>query len=234
MSVKQKYFEFGDKPHKLLARQLRKIENDRSIHSIKSVSGAALTLPTDINNRFKQFYEALYSSKTNQDQVPIDTFLDKCNLSTLTQDDRDFLGADITLEEINKTIKSLKTGKTPGPDGIPSEVYKNFNELTPFMLQMFTQAFENGILPPSLYEAVITVIPKKGKDPEEVGGYRPISLINVDQKILAKTLANRLNTLLGKLIAPDQTGFVPGRSSFGNLRRLFNISSTLLRLYAQT
>lgn len=130
MYVKQKYFEFGNKPHKLLARQLHKLENDRSIHCIKSISGAPLTLPKDINNRFKQFYESLYSSKTNQDLVPIETFLDKCNLLTLTQNDRDFLGADITLEEINNTIKSLKTGKTPGPDGIPGEIYKNFNELT--------------------------------------------------------------------------------------------------------
>lgn len=223
MYIKQRYFEFGDKPHKLLARQLRKIENDRSIHKIKSDSGVPLTLPKDINDRFKQFYEKLYSSKNNEDPACIEAFLNKCNLPILTQEDRDFLGADITVEEINKTIKSLKTGKTPGPDGIPAEIYKNFKELTPFMHNMFTQSQEEGLLPPSLYDAIITVIPKKGKDPEEVGGYRPISLINVDQKILAKTLANRLNTLLGKLIATDQTGFVPERSAFSNLRRLFNI-----------
>lgn len=45
----------------------------------------------------------------------------------------------------------------------------------------------------------------------------------MDQKNLAKTLATRLNTLLGKLVNPDQTGFVSGRSSFNNLCRLFNI-----------
>ncbi len=45
----------------------------------------------------------------------------------------------------------------------------------------------------------------------------------MDQNILAKALATRLKTLLGKLVNPDQTGFVPGRSSFINIRRLFNI-----------
>ncbi len=40
---------------------------------------------------------------------------------------------------------------------------------------------------------------------------------------LAKALATRLNMLLGKLVNPDQTGFVSGRSYFNNLRRLFNI-----------
>ncbi len=91
------------------------------------------------------------------------------------------------------------------------------------MLKIFSQALEVGQLPQSFNEAIITVLPKKGKDPEEVAGYRPISLINVDQNILAKALATRLKTLLGKLVNPDQTGFVPGRSSFINLRRLFNI-----------
>ncbi len=90
------------------------------------------------------------------------------------------------------------------------------------MLKIFSQALEVGQLPQSFNEAIITVL-RKGKDPEEVGGYRPISLINVDQNILAKALATRLKTLLGKLVNPDQTGFVPGRSSFINIRRLFNI-----------
>lgn len=56
MFIKQKYSEFGDKPHKLLARQLRKIENDRTIHKIKSKTGNPLTLHKDINDRFRQFY----------------------------------------------------------------------------------------------------------------------------------------------------------------------------------
>lgn len=88
---------------------------------------------------------------------------------------------------------------------------------------MFSQSLKIGSLPPMLNEAVITRIPKKGKDPEEVGGYRPISLLNVDQKILAKVLANRLNRYLSTLVHPDQTGFVPGRNSFSSLRCLFNI-----------
>lgn len=62
--------------------------------------------------------------------------------------------------------------------------------------------------------AVITPILKKSKDPEEVGGYRPISLLNVDQKILAKILSNRLNRYMSMLGHMDETGFIPGRTSF--------------------
>lgn len=56
MFTKQKYFEFGDKPHKLLARQLQTMENDRTIHKIKLGSGTLLTSSKDINERFRQFY----------------------------------------------------------------------------------------------------------------------------------------------------------------------------------
>ncbi len=86
--MKQKYFEFGDKPHKLLSRQLRKLENDRKIHRIKSKSGTYLLCPIEINNRFKQLYESLYISNKTDDSSTMGAFLNGCNLTTLDQEDR--------------------------------------------------------------------------------------------------------------------------------------------------
>ncbi len=94
--TKQRYFEFGDKPHKLLARQLRKLENDRAIHKIKSRPGNILTSPKDINDRFRQFYESLYTSEVNSVEETMQSFLDKCDRPSLNQADRDTLEADIT------------------------------------------------------------------------------------------------------------------------------------------
>lgn len=221
--TQQKYFEFGEKPHKLLARQLRKMESDRTITQLKSNQGDILVSYKDINQRFQKFYEDLYSS-TTVDCSTMNTFLDSCDLPTLEKTDQDFLNAELSVEEIQETIKLLKNSKTPGPDGFPNEFYKKFSDLiSPYLLRMYTQAKEDGTLPPSLNEAIITVLPKKGKDPMEVSNYRPISLLTSDQKILAKTLSLRLNSLIGKLVHPDQTGFIPNRHSFFNLRRLFNI-----------
>lgn len=222
--TKQRYFEFGDKPHKLLARQLRKLENDRTIHKIKSGSGDVPTYPKNINDRFRQFYETLYTSEVNSVGETIQTFLDKCDLPSLSHADRDTLGADITCKELLVTIGSMKNGKSPGPDGLSNEIYKRFGGLlVPYLRKMYTQSYEDGILPQTLTEATITLLPKKGKDLEEVGSYRPISLLNSDQKILAKTLARRLNVFMGKLVHPDQTGFITQRNSFHNFRRLLNI-----------
>lgn len=166
--TQQKYFEFGEKPHKLLARQLRKIESDRTITQVKSEHGDLLVSYKDINQRFQQFYEELYSSRTSADNSVINNFLDGCDLPTLEQQDQDFLNADLSISEIQETIKSTKNNKTPGPDGLPNEFYKEFSDLlSPYLLKMYTQAKEDGTLPPSLNEAIITVLPKKGKDPSE-------------------------------------------------------------------
>ena len=210
--------------HKLLARQLRKRESDRAIHRVKSEEGTPLTSHRHINDMFRRFYDDLYNSKAHVQPEVADQFLDACDLPTLEQRDRDSLEKDITCEEIKKTINSQNNGKSPGPDGMCNEFYKKFsNMLAPILLRMYRKAYEVGMLPPTLNEATITVIPKKGKDLEQVGSYRPVSLLNTDQKIIAKTLSRRPCLYMAKLVHPDQTGFIPNRHSFNNLRRLFNI-----------
>lgn len=66
--AKQKYFEFGDKPHKFLARQIRKNVSDRMIHKVKSASGELLSSPKDINDR-KMHDQELTRSSTTEPKV---------------------------------------------------------------------------------------------------------------------------------------------------------------------
>ena len=219
--TKQTFFESGDKPHKL-ARQLRKRESDRAIHKIRSGTGTSVTSHNDINNAFCHYYEVLYSSQAHAPET-MKQFLNACQLPTLSESDQNSLGMEITEGDIRKAIDSLKNGKSPGPDGICNEFSKKFgNKISPFLLRMYKKSLEDGKLPSPLNEATITLIPKKGKDLEQVGSFRPVSLLNSDLKILAKTLASRLSPLVTKLIHPDQTGFIPGRHLFHNVRCLLN------------
>lgn len=88
---------------------------------------------------------------------------------------------------------------------------------------MYNEALLFGHLPPTLNNAAITLLLKKDKDPTLCSSFRPISLLNVDYKILAKILALRLQHVLPGIISSDQTGFMLGRHSFHNTRRLLNI-----------
>ena len=80
-----------------------------------------------------------------------------------------------------------------------------------------------GSLPPTMSKAVISVLLKKGNDPMKFESYRPISLLCCDYKILTRALDIRLEVVMPTIIHPDQTGFIKGRRSFGNLRRIFNV-----------
>ena len=88
---------------------------------------------------------------------------------------------------------------------------------------MFNNFIAPGRLPDSLYLANISLILKKDKDETDPASYRPIALLGCDLKVFAKILANRLNKCIASIIHQDQTGFMPGRFSFFNVRHLMNI-----------
>ena len=152
----------------------------------------------------------------------MEKFLEKYNFPKLNQEEIENLNRPITSTEIKTAIKNLPTNKGPEPDGLTGEFYQKCRqELTPILLKFFQKIAEEGKLPNSFYEATITLKPNKDATKKE--NYRPISLMNIDEKILNKILASWNKQHIKKIMCHDQVGFIPGMQAFFIIHKSINV-----------
>ena len=88
---------------------------------------------------------------------------------------------------------------------------------------MCIESLSKGILPQTLKEGIIVLLPKPNKPRDLLKSYRPITLLNVCYKIISGTIANRLKEKLQKIIDPCQTAFLRGRFMGDNIRTIYDL-----------
>ena len=146
-------------------------------------------------------------------------FLTNASLPKLNENQKSQCEGLMTESELLKSIKTFKNGKTPGTDGLTAEFYKFFwNDIKDLLLSSINFALEYGRLSTEQRRGIISLLPKKDKDRLYLKNCRPIRLLNVDYKILAKALGNRIISFLPTLIDEDQTGYIKKRFIGNNIR----------------
>jgi hypothetical protein len=174
------------------------------IGKIRNAKEEITTNIMEIQETIRDYFQSLFSNKF-ENLEEMDRFLEIYNHPKLNQDDIQHLKRSITQKEIEAAIKSLPKKESPGSDGFTAEFYQMFKEeLTPTLLKLFHEIQWEGTLPNSFYEANLALIPKPDKDTSKKENYRPISLMNIDTKILNKIVANRIQQQIRKIIHHDQ------------------------------
>ena len=166
--------------------------------------------PGTICEELKNYYKWLFAPKPS-DSAAAEPLLRKLRERQISKKSREALEAPVTEKEVRAAIRKMASGKAPGPDALGAEFYKEFEDLVATdMLRMFHETLRDGRYHKGLRSGHIIVLYKKG-DPREIRNYRPITLLQVDYKIISKILVARLNAVMDEIVSSPQLGFVPGR-----------------------
>ena len=206
------WYESGERDSRYFNQLMQNNKRKSTIKKIKTSDGAICCDEKRITEEIRKFYSMLYSKVEYECS-------DNCynsffqGLPKLTEKSREYCEGSISNKECLEILKELKQNKSPGNDGFSSEFYCTFwPDIGDLVKDALNEAYRLGELSSSQKQAVITLIAKDGKDPFSLKNYRPISLLNVDYKILTKILAKRIKKVLNEIIMGDQVGYMKGRN----------------------
>ena len=218
--ARARWYEHGEKSSKyfLNLEKRNQVKKQRKLQ-IK-------TNPSVILSEAKLFYMNLCQSgaKDADRDSMIDNFLNNLEIQKLSDNEKQSCEGNISLEECEIILNSFKENKSPGSDGIPIEFYKRFwNVIKKPFIECVNESFEKGEMSNTQKKAIITLIEKRGKDRCFIENWRPISLLNVDAKIMSKVIAARIKDVLPNIIHNNQTGYVKDRYIGETVRSLLDI-----------
>ncbi|GKV48357.1 hypothetical protein SLEP1_g55180 [Rubroshorea leprosula] len=137
--------------------------------------------------------------------------LDGICFRQILQSDNEFLTANFSEQEIKEAIWNCDPSKSPGPDGFNFRFIMTMWEVVKDDIINFVREFhQHGKMVRGSNASFIVLIPKT-ENPQAIEEFRPISLIGVTYKIMAKLLANRLRKVLPKVIGEQHMAFIEGR-----------------------
>ena len=215
------WHEHGERNTKYFLSLEKRNFNRKSIQYIEEDNNV-ITKQGVILEKFTKIYESKYRSNT--EIAPNETYIAKHAINRLNVNDRIMIEDEIKMSELTDALNSMKRGKTPGSNGFPIEFFRSFwCEVGPFLYRAAKNSLKGGDGLPSHREGIITLIPKKGKSQHQYKGWRPITLLNADYKIISTVISNRLKSVMTKLVHPAQTAYTQGRYIGENTRLVLDL-----------
>ena len=215
---KARWTEEGEKNSKFFLNLEHHNQEVKNITSLLNTNGAQISEPNEILEYITMFYKNLYAPVSEKKFESIN----ECTFASdtkLNQSDSDMLDKPITENDLYESLSDLPNNKTPGSDGLTVEFYKKFWKIIKEPLcDCIKTVYETGELTVDQRRGVINLIPKADKDLRNIKNWRPISILNVDYKLITKALALRLKVVLPDLIDGDQCGYVMNRLIGENIR----------------
>lgn len=207
---------YNELPSPVLTSMVRRRKEANMVYSIRNPDSKIVVTSSDaILDSFHSFYSSLYRSENDCPGTHA-----KLLQSWVVPPGAvpDSVGHSITAEEVLNAIKHTDPDKAPGPDGLTGWFYTlHAKRLAPLLADLFNDFLHGRTIPASMKRGVITTIFKGKGDALDIDNRRPITLLNIDYKLLSKVLNDRLRGVLDKLIHPRQAGFCPNRSIFSNI-----------------
>lgn len=213
-----KYIEEGEKNTAYFLNLEKANAANNTITVIQTEDGRTVTQQAEVLNEQVKFYSHLYKKDKEEcrsnDKYITDFLGSDCKPPSLEEHDIEACEREVSESDCAEAIKHMKNGSAPGSDGLTTEFYKVFwQKIKDLVIDSYRHSFTCGHVSTTQQKGIITLI-HKGKDlpRENLSNWRPITLLNTDYKILAKTVALKLNNVLTKIISSDQCGFMKGRN----------------------
>nr|XP_043616324.1 uncharacterized protein LOC122588274 [Erigeron canadensis] len=189
-----------------IAKEIADIDqNMRKLKGIK-YNGVWVVNPSEIKKCFQDYYANKFKRFNG---APFN--LVTSNIKTLGENEVTNLVACFSLDEIKNAVWSCGGDKAPGPDGFSfALVKKHWISMKDDICNMVSEFHTHGSIPPGCNSSFITLIPKVS-NPTIMSGFRPISLIGIQYKIIAKLIANRLALVINSVVSSEQSAFIKGR-----------------------
>ena len=162
--------------------------------------------PNEVKEHIVQFYRNLYSKQSNWRSR-----MDNQAFSSIDEEEKVWLERYFEEMEVWEVVKGMEGDKALRLDGFTKAFFLSYWAVVKHdVMAVFSEFHRRRQLVKSLNVTFVSLVPKK-VDVVEMKDFRPLSLVGGMYKILSNVLANRMKTVLGKIISNSQNAFIGGR-----------------------